>query len=157
MALKQRFYFDTSVFGGVFDEEFEANSIQLFEKVNLGQIVCLYSDLTEGELFDAPKEIKDFFKTLPGEYLEKVPITNEAIRLANHYIEEKVVGKTSFDDCVHIAVATIQKADILVSWNFKHIVNVYRIRGYNSVNLKAGYQRREIRSPNDIGYETEDR
>ena len=64
----------------------------------------------------------------------------------------------SFDDCVHIAVATIQKADILVSWNFKHIVNVYRIRGYNSVNLKAGYQTLEIRSLNDIiGYETEDR
>ena len=50
-------------------------------------------DLTEGELFDAPKEIKDFFKTLPGAYLEKVPITNEAIRLANHYIEEKGVEK----------------------------------------------------------------
>ena len=106
MALKQRFYFDTSVFGGVFDEEFEETSIQLFEKVKLGQIVCLYSDLTEGELFAAPKEIKDFFKTLPGECLEKVPMSNEAIRLANNYIEEKVVGKTSFDDCVHIAVAT---------------------------------------------------
>ena len=79
MALKQRFYFDTSVFGGVFDEEFEETSIQLFEKVKLGQIVCLYSDLTEGELFDAPKEIKDFFKTLPGEYLEKVPITKKPL------------------------------------------------------------------------------
>ena len=109
-------------------------------------------------MFDAPTEIKDFFKTLPAECLEKVAITNEAIKLANHYIDEKVVGKTSFDDCVHIAVATIQKADILVSWNFKHIVNVYRIRGYNSVNLKAGYQTLEIRSLNDIiGYETEDR
>lgn len=158
MALKQRFYFDTSVFGGVFDEEFEETSIQLFEKVKLGQIVCLYSDLTEGELFGAPKEIKAFFEGLPGEYLEKLPITDEAIKLANHYIDEKVVGKTSFNDCVHIAVATIQKADILVSWNFKHIVNVYRIRGYNSVNLKAGYQTLEIRSPNDIiGYEAEDR
>ena len=158
MGLKQRFYFDTSVFGGVFDEEFEKSSIQLFEKVKLGQIVCLYSDLTEGELFDAPNEIKDFFKTLPGECMERVPITDEAIKLANQYIHQNVVGRTSFDDCVHIAVATIQKADILVSWNFKHIVNVYRIRGYNSVNLKAGYQTLEIRSPNDIiGYETEDR
>lgn len=113
MALKQRFYFDTSVFGGVFDEEFEESSIQLFEKVKLGQIVCLYSDLTEGELFDAPTEIKDFFKTLPGECLEKVPITDEAIRLANRYIDEKVVGRTSFDDCIHIAVATIKR---LISW-----------------------------------------
>jgi hypothetical protein len=61
MTLKQRFYFDTSVFGGVFDEEFEESSIQLFEKVKLGQIVCLYSDLTEGELFDAPKQIRLVF------------------------------------------------------------------------------------------------
>jgi len=65
-------------------------------------------------------------------------------------IYEKVVGKTSFDDCVHIALATIYKADVLVSWNFKHIVNIYRIRGYNSVNLRLGYSTLEIRSPQDI-------
>ena len=79
-----------------------------------------------------------------------------AVELANRYIKENVVGKTSFDDCVHIALATIHRADILISWNFKHIVNFYRIRG-NSVNLKSGYQTLEIRSPKDIiGYETAD-
>ena len=151
---EQRFYFDTSVFGGVFDSEFEEASVQLFEKVKLGQIICIYSDLAEGELFDAPKQVKDFFKGLPKESLEYVQVSPEAIKLANNYIAEKVVGKTSFDDCVHIALATIHKADILVSWNFKHIVNVYRIRGYNSVNLRLGYSHLEIRSPKDIiGYE----
>ena len=54
------------------------------------------------------------------------------------------------DDCIHIAVATLSKVDILVSWNFKHIVNVYRIRGYNSVNLHLGYSTLEIHSPNEI-------
>ncbi|MCW5912128.1 MAG: hypothetical protein KIT62_13730 [Cyclobacteriaceae bacterium] len=84
-------------------------------------------------------------------------ITDEALALAKRYIDENVVGKTSFDDCIHIALATIHKADILVSWNFKHIVNVYRIRGYNSINLRSGYQTLEIRSPKDIiGYESED-
>ena len=77
-------------------------------------------------------------------------MNDEAINLAKNYIEENVVGKTSFDDCVHIALATIHKVDILVSWNFKHIVNVYRIRGYNAVNLRSGYQTLEIRSPKDI-------
>ena len=77
-------------------------------------------------------------------------MTEEAIALAKNYIKENVVGKTSFDDCVHIALATIYKVDILVSWNFKHIVNVYRIRGYNAVNLRLGYQTLEIRSPKDI-------
>ena len=59
---KQRFYFDTSVFGGVYDSEFEESSIQLFEKVKLGQIICVYSDLTEGELFKAPEKVRTFFK-----------------------------------------------------------------------------------------------
>ncbi len=87
---------------------------------------------------------------LPQEHLEMLQITAEAISLANSYITENVVGKTSFDDCLHIALATIHKVDILVSWSFKHIVNVYRIRGYNSVNLRLGYSTLEIRSPKDI-------
>lgn len=146
----QRFYFDTSVFGGVYDPEFEEASLQLFEKVRLGQVICVYSDLTEGELFSAPERVKQFFRELPKEGLEVVLISDEAIQLARSYIKENVVGITSFDDCVHIALATIHKVDILVSWNFKHIVNVYRIRGYNSVNLRQGYSTLEIRSPKDI-------
>jgi predicted nucleic acid-binding protein len=146
----QRFYFDTSVFGGVFDIEFEEATILLFEKVKLGQVICVYSDLTEGELFDAPERVKTFFSSLPDEFIEIVKVNDEAINLAKAYIKENVVGKTSYDDCVHIALATIHKVDILVSWNFKHIVNVYRIRGYNSVNLRFGLQTLEIRSPKDI-------
>ena len=70
--------------------------------------------------------------------------------LAQIYLAEKVVGPTSADDCRHIATATINKVDYLVSWNFKHIVNVFRIRGYNSVNLRYGYQPLDIRSPKEI-------
>jgi len=127
--MKQRFYLDTSVFGGVFDEEFDEFSLQLFERIKLGKIICLYSELTESELLKAPKKIRMYFKELPKECMEKVEITDEILALATKYINEKVVGKTSFDDCIHIATATYHKADILVSWNFKHIVNVYRIRG----------------------------
>ena len=88
--------------------------------------------------------------------MEKVELTEEAKDLADRYIEEDVVGKTSKADCQHIAIATLNKVDVLVSWNFKHIVNIYRIKGYNSVNLKMGYSPLEIRSPKDIvGYENE--
>lgn len=154
--MKQRFYFDTSVFGGVYDIEFDEATTRLFEKVKLGEIICVYSDLTIGELDNAPQRIREFFRTLPQEYLESVLITEESLALARQYVNEKVVGGTSFDDCVHIALATINKADILVSWNFRHIVNVYRIRGYNSVNLRQGYPALEIRSPKDIiDYEDE--
>jgi predicted nucleic acid-binding protein len=148
--MKQRFYFDTSVFGGVFDIEFDKPSLQLFEKVKLGEITCIYSDLTIGELDNAPEEVRNFFEALPTENLEFIHMSDEGLALARQYIAEKVVGESSFDDCVHIALATIHKADILVSWNFKHIVNVYRIRGYNSVNLRQGYTTLEIRSPQDI-------
>ena len=77
-------------------------------------------------------------------------MTPEAIELADTYIAQKVVGKTSLEDCRHIAIATIHKVDVLASWNFKHIVNLERIKGYNSVNLKLGYAMLEIRSPKDL-------
>ncbi len=147
-----RLYFDTSVFGGVFDEEFEEISLLLFEKVKLGQIICVYSDLSETELENAPQKVRDYFAGLPKEKMQIVEITAEAFALAQKYLDEKVVGPTSADDCRHIATATINKVDILVSWNFKHIVNVFRIRGYNSINLRCGYAQLDIRSPKEIVY-----
>lgn len=150
--MQPRLYFDTSVFGGIFDEEFEEISILLFEKVKLGQIICVYSDLSETELKNAPGKVRNFFIDLPKENTEFVEVTEEAYSLADKYLAEKVVGKTSADDCRHIATATINKVDILVSWNFKHIVNVFRIRGYNSINLRYGYSQLDIRSPKEIVY-----
>jgi predicted nucleic acid-binding protein len=148
--MKQRFYMDTSVFGGLFDTEFEEATLQLFDRVKAGKITCVYSDLTETELVPAPERIRKFFNGLPQENMERVVVDDEIIVLASQYIKEKVVGQTSFDDCLHIATATINKADMLVSWNFKHIVNVYRIRGYNSVNLRMNYISLEIHSPKEI-------
>lgn len=91
-----------------------------------------------------------FFESLKDSQKEKVTVTPDALKLAQTYIDEKVVGESSFDDCIHIATATIHKVDLLVSWNFKHIVNVYRIRGYNSINLRLGYINLNIHSPKEI-------
>jgi len=151
-----RLYFDTSVFGGVYDEDFEEISILLFEKVKLGQIICGYSDLSETEISNAPQRVRDFIADLPREFTQLVEFTEEAFELAQKYIDEKVVGPTSADDCRHIATATINKVDYLVSWNFKHIVNVFRIRGYNSINLRCGYTQLDIRSPKEIVYNEDD-
>jgi predicted nucleic acid-binding protein len=146
----QRFYFDTSVFGGIFDEEFETESQLLFDMVHNGIVRCVYSELSEKELQNAPDRVKAFFQELNIAQVERIQITEECYQLAKMYIDEKVVGHTSFDDCLHIAAATLNKVDILVSWNFKHIVNIFRIRGYNSVNLKLGHGTLEIRSPREI-------
>jgi len=146
--MKQRFYIDTSVWGGIFDKEFEQETTLLFDMAKMESIECLYSDITESELAKAPEKIWLFFETFPNK--QKVEITPEVLKLAETYVNENVVGNTSFDDCVHIATATIHRADLLVSWNFKHIVNVYRIRGYNAINMKLGYPILNIHSPKEI-------
>ncbi|HET7361326.1 MAG TPA: PIN domain-containing protein [Salinimicrobium sp.] len=115
--MKQRFYLDTSVFGGVFDKGFDEATLQLFERIKLGEITCIYSELTKTELVNAPKRVQSFFIDLPKISMEKVEITDEILALAAKYVEEKVVGETSLDDCIHIATATVHRADILVSWS----------------------------------------
>ncbi|MGY3052819.1 hypothetical protein ACVWYG_001015 [Pedobacter sp. UYEF25] len=147
---KPRLYFDTSVFGGIFDIEFQQETELLFEMVKNGEIICVYSDLCEYELENAPKIVKKHFLSLKKNETEFVEVTEEINQLAEEYVKEKVVGETSIDDCRHIACATINKVDYLVSWNFKHIVNVFRIRGYNAINIKHGHFQLDIRSPKDI-------
>lgn len=149
-CMKQRIYLDTSVIGGAFDEEFKKITNQLFEMAFQKKITLVISDVTEKELANAPLEVVSFFAALNKDDIEFVFNNEECINLANLYIKEGVVGQTSFDDCQHIAIATVHKVDVLASWNFKHIVNIIRIRGYNSVNLKLGYQVLEIRPPNQI-------
>jgi predicted nucleic acid-binding protein len=146
----QRVYIDTSVVGGIYDIEFDVFTKMFFDKAFRGEIILIVSDLLEEELINAPADIKTFFKTLPTGQLEFVKLTRDSIELAELYIAEKVVGETSRADCRHIALATINKADVLVSWNFKHIVNLKRIRGYNSINLREGLHTLEIRSPKEL-------
>ncbi len=143
-------YIDTSVFGGYFDEEFEKETKPFFEKIFKDKIKVIISEVLELEIYRAPDFIQDFYESLPDELIEKVELTDEIRNLADMYIKEKVVGKTSRADCQHIALATVCKADVLVSWNFKHIVNLERIRGYNSINFREGYQMIEIRTPKEI-------
>ena len=88
-----------------------------------------------------------------GKNLEIVKFSKEAAILSEHYIRERIVSKKSLADTQHIATATIEKVDLLVSWNFKHIVNYDKIRLYNSVNLKYGYSVLEIRNPRDLVHE----
>ena len=147
---KLSLYIDTSVIGGYFDLEFEEETKKLFQSILNNEFHIIYSTVTEDELLNAPEKVRELLDTIPNENKTKIELTEEAVMLGDTYIAENVVGKTSREDCFHIALATIHKADILVSWNFKHIVNVMRIRGYNAVNLKLGYSNIDIRSPKEI-------
>jgi len=115
-----------------------------------GEYKVIYSKLVDIELEPAPEKVRDLAKSLPTTQLEWIEISDEAFELADRYLYDNVVGKTSRSDCVHMALATLNNADILVSWNFKHIVNIHRIRGYNSVNYKFGHKILEIRTPREI-------
>lgn len=148
--VKTRIYIDTSVIGGCFDIEFEKDTKLFLDRLENKEVIFILSDLFEFELLNAPINVREILKNYPENAFERVKLSEEAIILADLYIKEKVVGKSSIEDCRHIAIATICKADVLVSWNFKHIVNLNKIRGYNSVNLKNGYSILEIRSPKEL-------
>ena len=148
--MKLRIYIDTSVVGGYFDEEFKEATIALFNRLENREVIFAVSELLDLELINAPQKVRELLYNYSADKFERLELTEEAIKLADTYIAEKVVGKTSVEDCRHIALATINKVDVLASWNFKHIVNLDRIKGYNSVNLRSGYQMIEIRSPKDL-------
>ena len=150
MTNKIKIYLDTSVFGGYYDEEFEQYTKPLFDRIANDDFILLFSNLTQDELEPAPQQVKDLVTQIKATSTQFIETSDEAVELAKAYITEKVVGETSYSDCLHIALATIHKADYLVSWNFKHIVNVQRIRGYNAINLKNGYSLLERRSPREF-------
>jgi predicted nucleic acid-binding protein len=140
-------FLDTSVIGGYFDKEFEQHTRPLFQNIKDGKYIAFISNLVNDELVKAPEKVRTILKELNCKLIKVIP---EYESLADEYIKEKVVGETSRDDCVHIATATINNIDILVSWNFKHIVNIQRIKGYNSVNMRKGYKQLEIRNPKEV-------
>jgi predicted nucleic acid-binding protein len=145
-----RIYVDTSVVGGVFDDELREASQSFFGKARAGEFVIVVSRLLRDELVLAPEHVRSYLEEFESPMIEEVSVPEEALDLADIYVAEKVVGATSLADCQHIATATIHRVDVLVSWNFKHIVNLKRIRGYNSVNLKHGYPMLEIRTPIEV-------
>ena len=155
--MKQRIYIDTPVVGGYFDDEFSVDTILFFERIKNGEIIIIVSDILEAELLRAPDFVRAVLTKMPELQIEKVSLSSEATELADKYIEAKVVGRTSRADCQHIAIATLCNANVLVSWNFKHIVNLDKIRGYNGINYQNGHNMIEIRTPKEITkYENED-
>ena len=148
---KLRIYIDTSVAGGYFEDEFEVATKALFQRLENKEVIFVISEVLEQELEKAPQHVKELLnKYKISGNIEAVKLTDEAIELANAYIVEGVMTAKYADDCRHIAIATINKVDILASWNFKHIVNINRIRGYNAVNLMNGYTFIEIRTPKEL-------
>lgn len=156
MLHRIRAYVDTSVFGGTQDEEFVVESNDFFDQVRLGAYVVLLSDETQRELADSPDAVQSVWLDLPPASVELIDLGDEARSLADEYINAGVLGEASLGDALHVAAATVASADLILSWNFKHIVNYSRIRGFNSVNIRMGYRAMTILSPREVGDEEED-
>ena len=146
-----RVYVDTSVFGGTEDEEFSGPSRLFFERVRQGDFIVLTSEFVVRELMTAPPKVRAVFDELPDGSTEAVEITAEIKSLADAYVKAGALGESSRVDATHVAAATIAGADLIVSWNFKHIVNFGRIKQFNGVNSMHGYGSIDIRSPLEVG------
>ena len=147
---------DSSVVSGVFDHHMpeRVEQAKLFwQSVADGKIRIVASDILEQEMRDAPKHVRDFFGDLPKSKIEQVVSTDESDALAERYITENVVGESSLNDCKHVALATLVEADVLVSWNFKHIVKLNKIYRYNGINKMLGYREIEIRTPEEVSHD----
>ena len=147
-----KFYLDTSVWGGFDDKEFLEWTIPFFEQAKQGKFTINLSDVTIGELQKAPEIIRNLPTTIPPDFLELVSITEEQLILADKYVQEGALTSQFHSDAQHIAISSILKVDSLVSWNFQHMVNFFRIRQYNSINLKFGYSTIDIRTPKEVTY-----
>jgi len=148
--MKLRIYTDTSVIGGCEDQEFAEHSIRLLDSFVRGDHVLVLSSLTVQELLEAPAQVRGRLASVPEKHIETLQFDAEAMALAEAYIAAAVLSSRMRVDAQHIAIATVGRVDVLVSWNFKHIVNLERIHGYNSVNLRKGYPMIEIRTPREV-------
>lgn len=145
-----RVYVDTSVIGGCFDVEFAVPSQKLMRMVERGEIRLLISSHLIEELIDAPEAVQRVIERLPNEYLDRIPVTEDAIKLQEQYLFAGIVGPSSADDALHVALATVASADLIVSWNFRHIVHYDKIRRFNAINSFNGYPQIDIRSPWEV-------
>ena len=149
-AKKLRVYADTSVIGGCEDEEFREPSRQLIDRFARGEMTLVLSNLTLRELEAAPAQVREILGVVPPQHTEVIDLSEEAERLSAKYIERGVLSSRMLADALHIAAATLAGVDVLVSWNFKHVVNLHRIQAYNEVNRDMGYEALDIRTPREI-------
>ena len=149
--VKLRIYADTSVIGGCEDEEFRGASRRLIERCARGEVTLVVSAVTFGELASAPQAVRDVLHSIDPVHLERIEVTREVESLANRYIDDGVLARTMRADALHVAAATVAGVDVLASWNFRHLVNLRRIREFNQVNRSMGHLPLDIRTPKELG------
>ena len=148
-------YLDTSVIGGYFDDEWKEATQELWRQMNAGKFRFLTSAVTVDEMTNAPEQVRELLEsTFTEESI--LPVTEESEKLAESYMGRNILPPKYSDDARHVAVCTIAQIEYLVSWNFKHLVNVEREKGFNAVNLLQGYRTIRIVNPLEFIYGDQD-
>ena len=145
-----RIYLDTSVIGGCFDPEFQEWSETLMDDFRRGRYIAVISEVTAKEIEPAPDFVRELYNELLSFSTEVISVDENALSLVQHYMARSVLNQRFINDMLHIALATIAEVDVLVSWNFKHIVRLDKIRLFNTVNLEQGYKLLNIYSPREV-------
>jgi hypothetical protein len=145
-----RIYIDTSVLGGCFDAEFAPWSNGLMRDFRAGRLVPALSDVTAAEVDSAPEAVRTLHQEMLAYAGAVLPVTQEVVALVRKYSARAILAAKFEADMRHIAVATIAGVDALVSWNFKHVVRLEKIRLFNAVNVESGYRVLSIRSPREV-------
>jgi len=145
-------YLDTSVIGGYFDAEWMKGTRELWRLMELGLYRFVTSIVTPRELLRAPEQVRALFTTtFTKESI--LPVPDEAKQLAAAYIRQGILPEKYTDDAQHVAACTVAGIEYLVSWNFKHLVNAERKKGFNGTNLLHGYRNVSIVTPQEFIYE----
>ncbi len=147
---KLRVYVDTSVIGGYFDEEFSEWSTALVGDFRSGRYQAVVSNVVSKEISAAPEFVRELYAEMLAWPAQITSVDTETLTLVDQYKARDILPDKFLEDMLHIALATIAEVDVLVSWNFKHIVRLDKIRLFNAVNLEQGYKPLTIYSPREV-------
>jgi rRNA-processing protein FCF1 len=149
-----KIYLETTVFNFKFADDApdkKHDAIKLFEEIKQKKYIPYTSDYVLQELSKTEEPKRSQLIDLIQEYNVRFLETDKnAEKLADKYVSENIIPKNYRTDGIHIAMATINDLDIIVSYNFKHIVKLKTIIGTESINLREGYKRILIYSPTEV-------
>jgi predicted nucleic acid-binding protein len=148
-----RIYLETTMFNYYFDEDRDAHAdtVTFFEECAAGKFEPFTSYYAIDELEDAPSEKRGKMISLIEKYnIAVLAASNEADNLARRYVSEGALPQGSMSDASHIAVASVNGLDMIVSLNFRHIVREKTIKMTSAINMLLGYKAVEINAPMEV-------
>ena len=148
-----RLYLDTSVYSGVFNQRFAHDSDRLIKAIHAKKCITLISDIVMAEINRAPTHVQEIVASLPASQVSALSFSEEVEKLQQEYLARKILTTRSENDAAHVAFATVHRADAIVSWNFRDIVRLDKMKKYNQVNFSMGFGVLTIVSPTEVTFD----